>query len=572
MGSPTTTSVADTGLSAATTYYYVIEAKAGAVTSPQSSQVSGLTMPNAPTGVVADAVSQSEIDLTWTAVPGATGYVVERAATSGGPYSIVGRPTAASFASTALSSITTYYYIVLAADASGSSASSSVASATTSLGAPTGVVVTVVSPAEIDLAWTPVSGATAYVVLRGTASGGPYTSVGTPTSASFANMGLSPATLYFYVVEATAGSFTSVNSSQVSATTLLGVPSGVTATAASPTEIDLSWSAVNGATGYVVERSSVSGGPYTTVGSPTSTSFANPGLSPATTYYYVVKATAGSVSSGPSVEVPVTTLLGAPTGAVATAVSTSEIDLSWSAVTGATGYVVLRSTTLGGPYSAVGSPTTTTFAGTGLSAGTTYYFVLEATAGAVISAFSTEVSTATLPMAPTGLTASAASPSEIDLSWTAVPGATGYVILRATSAGGPFSSIGTSVTPSFANTALSANTTYYYEVEATDAAGHSANSAVVSATTKLAVPIGLTATGHEENTISLSWAAVSGATSYIVLKSSTSGGPFSTLATTTTNSYADTPTTEDVNWYYIVEAVNAASTSPPSAQAIGIIP
>jgi fibronectin type 3 domain-containing protein len=396
--------------------------------------------------------------------------------------------------------------------------------------------------------------------------------VGSPTSASFASTGLSPATTYYYVVQATAGSFTSANSSQVTATTLLGTPTGVVATAASPVEIDLSWTAVSGATGYVVERSSTTGGPYTTIATPTSTSYANLGLSPATKYYYVVKATAGSVSSALSVEVSATTLLGAPTGVVATTISTSEIDLTWTAVTGATGYVVLRSTTSGGPYSVVGSPTSTSFANTGLSAATTYYFVLEATAGSVTSAFSSQASATTIPPAPTGLTASVASPSEIDLSWTAVPGATGYVILRSTSASGPFTSVGTSTTPSFANTGLTSNTTYYYEVEATDAGGNSANSSVVSATTTLSAPTGLTATGKEENIINLKWNAVTGATSYVILRSSNSGGPYSTLATVTTTSYADSPEPEDVNIYFIVEAVNAGGTSPPSAQATGQIP
>ncbi len=71
----------------------------------------------------------------------------------------------------------------------------------------------------------------------------------------------------------------------------------------------------------------------------------------------------------------------APTGLSATAVSSSQINLSWSAVSGATTYNVYRSTTSGGPYSSVGSSATTSFSNTGLSASTTYFYVVRAVAG-----------------------------------------------------------------------------------------------------------------------------------------------------------------------------------------------
>ncbi|MCI0535164.1 MAG: fibronectin type III domain-containing protein, partial [Verrucomicrobiales bacterium] len=71
-----------------------------------------------------------------------------------------------------------------------------------------------------------------------------------------------------------------------------------------------------------------------------------------------------------------------PTGLTATAVSSSQINLSWNDVSNETGYRVKRSTTSGGPYSQVGgdlSANTTTFAdNTGLAAGTTYYYVVSA--------------------------------------------------------------------------------------------------------------------------------------------------------------------------------------------------
>src|SRR5262249_33489774 len=61
-----------------------------------------------------------------------------------------------------------------------------------------------------------------------------------------------------------------------------------------------SWTASPGATSYHVKRATVSGGPYTTVGSPTSTSFTDTGLSNGTTYFYVVTAVNSAGESGNS--------------------------------------------------------------------------------------------------------------------------------------------------------------------------------------------------------------------------------------------------------------------------------
>ncbi|HSF43806.1 MAG TPA: fibronectin type III domain-containing protein, partial [Thermoanaerobaculia bacterium] len=68
----------------------------------------------------------------------------------------------------------------------------------------------------------------------------------------------------------------------------------------------------------------------------------------------------------------------APTGLTATAASTTQIDLAWSAVTGATEYRIYRSTTSGGPYTQVGTATGTTFSNTGLTCNTAYHYVVRA--------------------------------------------------------------------------------------------------------------------------------------------------------------------------------------------------
>jgi hypothetical protein len=93
-----------------------------------------------------------------------------------------------------------------------------------------------------------------------------------------------------------------------SANGTLAIPTGLSATAGNG-QVTLSWSPAAGATGYNVQSSTTEGGPYTTIASPTTTSYTNTGLANGTTYYYVVSATAGSIVSSNSVEVGATPVL-----------------------------------------------------------------------------------------------------------------------------------------------------------------------------------------------------------------------------------------------------------------------
>jgi hypothetical protein len=90
------------------------------------------------------------------------------------------------------------------------------------------------------------------------------------------------------------------------------------------------------------------------------------------------------------------------------------------------------------------------------------------------------------PSTPTtGITASPISSSSISLTWTASTGATSYNIFRSTSSSGPFTTFaGSPTTTSFTDTGLSPNTTYYYELTASNTGGTSAiSSTPASATT-----------------------------------------------------------------------------------------
>jgi fibronectin type 3 domain-containing protein len=283
----------------------------------------------------------------------------------------------------------TYAISVVAFDNQGVSTQSATANVTVNVPLPlaaTGLNATAVSTSQINLNWAASSGAASYNVKRSTTSGGPYTTVASGvTATSFSNTGLSAQTTYHYVVSAVNGSGESANSAQASATTqaqaVPGVPSSLSATATSTTQINLNWTASSGAASYNIKRSNTSGGPYTTIATGvTATTYSNTGLTPQTTYHYVVSAVNAGGESANSAQASATTLSvpAVPTGLTATA-GDSQVLLSWTASGGANGYNVKQATASGGPYTTVASAiTATSHTATGLTNGVTYYFVVSA--------------------------------------------------------------------------------------------------------------------------------------------------------------------------------------------------
>src|SRR5271157_3374577 len=81
-----------------------------------------------------------------------------------------------------------------------------------------------------------------------------------------------------------------------------------------------------------------------------------------------------------------------------------------------------------------------------------------------------------------------------------------------------------------------------------------------------AAPAGLQATAGNAQ-ISLTWNASSGATSYNVKRSTTNGGPYTTIASPATPSYTNTGLTNGTPYYYVVTAVNSSGESIPCLQA-----
>jgi hypothetical protein len=272
------------------------------------------TAPSAPTGLTANATSATQISLAWTASTdnvGVTGYQVQRCSGNGcAPSTQVGTPTTNSFGDSGLTASTSYTYRVSAVDAAGNVSGFS-ATASTTTPAASGIVVTV-TPATV----TVKTGQTQQFSVSVTGSSNQsVTWQVSSSSAGAASIGsISTSGLYTPPPAPPPGTVTVTATSQADATksgkaivtvtdgTAPSVPAGLTVNATSATQISLVWTASTdnvGVTGYHVQRCSGNGcAPSIQVGTPTTNSFNDSGLTPSTSYTYRVSAVdaAGNVS------------------------------------------------------------------------------------------------------------------------------------------------------------------------------------------------------------------------------------------------------------------------------------
>jgi predicted phage tail protein len=566
----------------------------------------------APTNLTAVAPFYNRVNLQWTDNSGdtETGFEIYRDAGLGNNFVLIATTAknATTYQDNSLTANSLYYYRVRAISNSQNSAFTSNVQVTTPIAppaAPGNLAATLAGSGPVRLTWegNNSSGTTFIVERANFTTPGPYTQIAVveySRTLSYDDNSTQPGTVYCYRIMAMNSSGTSAYSNVQCVTTSQDIPAApvrLAATAFSATEIRLAWADVSGnETGFEIERSTSPTGTFSKIADVVSNTvnYSDGNLTAGRQYCYRVRAknTAGTSGfAGPecatTTAAPITAPR-SPSALAATAVSASQINLSWTDNADNESGFELESSADGIAFSKLAdlAANTTSYQHTGLKPNTRYWYQVRAKNAGGNSGFSNVADATTAEVAPAEplrLLALPVSNTQIDLSWVDNSlNETGFE-LESSSDGINFSKLADlpANTISYQNTGLKTLTTYWYRIRAVNTIGKSPYSGIATAKTldvPPAAPERLTATTFSSSRIDLSWQDLSTNETGFELQRSADGAVFSKIAEIAANStsYQDAGLLPATKYWYRIRATNTASPSAfsntASATTLDVVP
>ncbi len=588
----------DNNLPANTPYCYKVRAKNSAgLYSGYSNEACGTTKAPAPTApatparLSVNAVSSSQVNLQWADLSdNETGFQIERAPNSSGTFTKIADlgANATTYSDNGLSGSTAYCYRVRAVNGVGPSGYTDTQCATTPAspaGVPQNLAAVAASTTQINLSWSGVSGASGYQLERSPNGNDNWTKIADPAgnATTYSDLNLTPNTRYFYRLRAlNAAGAPGGYANTADATTPdspPAAPARLVITSVTYNQIGLQWAAGSAnQSGFQLERSP-DGSTWTKLAdiAGNATTYTDNTVQPQTRYFYRLRAVNGAGASGYSGVVDATTPAGppaSPQNLMATAVSTTQINLSWAAIATATNVLVERSPNGNDGWTQLTSlpGDATSYSDQGRTPNTRYYYRIRATNASGTGPYSIVVNAITPdapPAAPARLTATAASFGQINLQWADLSGnESGFQLERSLNGSDGWTKIAdvAANATTYSDPNLSPRTRYFYRIRAVNAAGPSDYSNIADATTPdapPAAPARLTATAASTTQIDLNWGDASDNETGFEIERSTDGVTFAKIADVAANAttYPNTGLTPNTRYYYRIRAKNAVGTS-----------
>ena len=460
----TSTSYVDTSVKNNAQYSYKIKAYNTACTSAFSTAASLKKTQISVSNLKADA-NGSKVQLSWTGgVTGAEGYVIYRR-TEGGSYAEIGRTSGKTYSDTISAGIKYYYTVAVY---SGSRTEDKCPEVGVMYLAEPAVTGASNITSGVQVKWSKVTGATGYIVYHKGAGKGwaRIADIKDGSTVNYTDTTAASGTTYTYTVRAynkdTMSDWNSTKSlMRISDTTLTGA-SNITS------GVQVKWSKVTGATGYIVYRKGAGKGwgRIADIKSGSTVSYTDTTAASGTTYTYTVRAYNGSTmgdwhSAKSLMRLSDTTVSGASN-------ITYGVQVKWSRVTGATGYIVYRKGAGKGwgRIADIKSGSTVSYTDTTAASGTTYTYTVRAYNGSTMGDWHSTRSVKRL--SDPKLTSAYKVSGGINVRWTGVTGATGYIVYRKSGSGswGRIADIKSGSTVSYTDRTAKAGTTYTYTVRA----------------------------------------------------------------------------------------------------------
>ena len=402
--------------------------------------------------------------------------------------------------------------------------------------------VTSVTQSKAALKWSKVNGASGYCVYSYDAGKKTWMVETYTTGTTFTDKGLAAGTKYTYKVAAYRKNGTTrvfgKDSAKVTALTKPANVTKLTAKAATPAKIKLTWDAAQGATGYIIYAKSGDGKYKKVATSKKRTCMITYKAAPGLMYYKVrAYAKSGKTTQYAAKFSPTAKVKTAP--AQVTTLSASEIGgasatLKWKAAPGASAYIIYKKDIgTDGKFVKVATTKKTTYHVEYPASPRTVYYSVQSKATVngktTLAAVSQPVYISLWPKAVTMLMLKEAKHDSLTLEWTKADGASEYHVYQYV--GGELQEIGTTDKTTYTVTGLDAETKYSFRVRAVavylDQVTETEISPVLTAMTSFGTVKGATAVVNSNNTAVLSWNALNGAAGYEIEKKD--GGDWSPI-------------------------------------------
>ncbi len=532
-----------------------------------------------------------KLKVVWSKTDSAESYEIWRSTTNNYDYKMIDEvEDATSYVDEDVKVGKKYYYIVRAVYEGGVVSEYSAAVDGRALDKPAIVSVVSKSSKKLEITWKKVSGAEGYYIFR--ENGDSYDKIATIKSGSTVSYVDSVSKNnknYSYKVQAynTKNGKTGVGSlSSAKSGRAVGKPTITSVLSKNDNTLTVTWKKVDGASGYVLQRSTSKDSGYkkiATIKKGSTISYNDDTVKKNKTYYYRIQsyqdADGEKGYSGYGNPVGGKTLVKTKITSVVSK-DAKTLTVKWNKVSGASGYEVYRSTSKNGSYKKVTTikkGSTTSYNDKDLKAGKTYYYKVRAYKSVDgkkgYSSYSSIVSGKTAPKTSVNYVISSGS-SALKINWKEIDGAWGYRIKRSTSKNGSYETIdvvsGKSKT-SYTDKKLKAGKTYYYKIEVVNKVngkkGYSGNSSAMAGTVLQSTKI-TKAKENSSTAITITWKKAAGADGYQIYRSTAKNGSYEKVGTTKgagTVTYKDGTLSAGKTYYYKVRAYKKSGTKTGTA-------
>jgi hypothetical protein len=349
------------------------------------------------TGLASSSIGNNTATVSWSAAPNAVSYAVDYKLNSTSTWTSFS--TAQSALSANLTGLTPgalYDWRVRATCTSGVGNYVAAQFTTTApfvCNAPSGLAASSITSSGATVSWGAVSGAASYAVDYKLNTAAIWTSATASTvSTSVSISGLSSSSLYDYRVSTNCGANGSSGFSAAQFTTsapfVCNAPSGLAASSITSSGATVSWGAVSGGASYAVDYKLNTSATWTSATASTaSTSVSISGLVASSLYDYRVSTNCGANGSSGFSAAQFTTsapfVCNAPSGLIASSITSTGATVSWGAVSGAASYAVDYKLNTSGTWTiATASTASTSIPISGLTAASLYDYRVSTNCGA----------------------------------------------------------------------------------------------------------------------------------------------------------------------------------------------